>query len=99
MNRQTIVDYITSQANNRDCAPSEIVELPGPKTGIAWNSRHYYFDVEVTDNSVEFFLSPNRKDMDVVSITDIEGANEGILNTTLHTIFKRINETAENPKS
>ena len=58
--------------------PTTIVNINnGCGFGIAWNAQHYYCDVEITENNVEFAISKDRKSLKFI-VTDFDGIDYGI---------------------
>lgn len=97
MKNKSIVDYIITWSDTHECIPSDVASLPNGNTGIAWNSRYFYFDIEVGEN-VEATLSPFRHEIEFIDIADpVDSYAE--LDIILNKILLRHKEVEKNPKS
>lgn len=89
MNKQEVIDYILVASNKNCCQPTDMKNVNNAFM-MAWSTCNYYFDVEVYIGKVEFCFSRDRKTTEFVTISDIEIADEEMLDKLLNQIFMRV---------
>jgi hypothetical protein len=87
--KQEIVEYIIAQADTNNCKPTWMKDV-GDAFQIAWNTKYYYYDIEVYTESVEFFFSSNRKKIEATTVKDIDDVDEKMIIKMLNRIFMEI---------